>query len=175
VTLNAANTGSTYLWSTTATTQSINVSTAGTYSVAVTNAQKCIGRDTVVIAANVNPVVNIGNDTTVCPGTTITLNAANAGSTYLWNNNSTSQTLPVTTAGTYWVRVTNATKCISSDTIAVFQGTNPVVNLGNDTLICPGNPLTLNAGNFGASYLYSNGATTQTTTVSACRERITCA
>jgi hypothetical protein len=166
VTLDAKNAGNTYLWSTTATTQTINVNAAGSYYVAVTNSQKCIGRDTVVIAANSNPIVNLGNDTTVCPGSTITLNAANAGSAYLWNNSSTAQTLAVTTAGTYFVRVTNPTKCISTDTIVVYQGTNPVVNLGNDTLICPGNPLTLNAGNFGASYLYNTGATTQTTSVS---------
>lgn len=166
VILNAGNAGATFLWNTTASTQNITVNTAGTYSVLVTNAQKCFARDTVVIAAAVNPVVNLGNDTTICPGSTITLDAGNPGSTYLYSTSATTRTINVTTANTYWVRVTNATKCISSDTINIYQSTNPVVNLGNDTLICPGNPLTLNAGNFGASYLYNTGATTQTISVS---------
>ncbi|MBK9718751.1 MAG: hypothetical protein IPO85_14790, partial [Saprospiraceae bacterium] len=49
----------TYLWSTTATTQSINVSTAGTYSVTVTDANGCTGTASRTLTVDPNPVVTI--------------------------------------------------------------------------------------------------------------------
>lgn len=165
--LNAGNAGSTYLWSNAATTQSINVTAAGTYHVAVTAANGCVARDTIVVTTNPLPVVNLGNDTAICLGNSLTLNAGNAGSTYLWNNAATTQTINVTTAGTYSVTVTSTANCTAHDTIVVTTSPSPVVNLGNDTTICNGNTLTLNAGNTGATYLWSNAATTQSISVTA--------
>ncbi len=54
-----------------------------------------------------NPV-NLGPDTTLCPGQTLSLNAASTGpySSYLWNNNATAPNKIITTAGTYWIKVT---------------------------------------------------------------------
>lgn len=54
-----------------------------------------------------NPV-NLGPDTTLCPGQTLSLNAAATGpySSYQWNNNSTSPLKIINAAGTYWVKVT---------------------------------------------------------------------
>ena len=53
------------------------------------------------------PSVNLGPDTTLCTGQTITLNAATSGpyDTYRWNNNSTAPTRFVTGPGTYSVKV----------------------------------------------------------------------
>lgn len=45
------------------------------------------------------PVVNIGNDTSVCMNHVITLDAANNGASYVWSNNETSQTIMVDSAG----------------------------------------------------------------------------
>jgi PKD repeat protein len=167
ITLNAGNTGSSYLYSNAATTQTTSVSSAGSYSVVVTNASGCIGRDTINIAAGTNPVVNLGNDTILCPGSSIILNAGNVGSSYLHSNSAVSQTTTIGSAGTYSVRVTNTSGCIGRDTIVLTAGTRPLVNLGNDTALCPGVTITLNAGNSGSSFLYSTGASTQTITVSA--------
>lgn len=64
--------------------------------------------------------VNLGSDTTYCEGNTaIVLDAGNPGSTYLWNDNSTAQTLTVNSQGTYYVTVTNANGCVGSDTIQI--------------------------------------------------------
>ena len=51
--------------------------------------------------------VNLGPDTTLCTGQTITLNAATTGpyDSYKWNNNSTASTRFVTSPGTYSVKV----------------------------------------------------------------------
>ncbi|MFN8309696.1 MAG: PKD domain-containing protein [Chitinophagales bacterium] len=51
IVLNAGNGFSSYLWNTGASTSTLNVSVANTYSVVVTNSNGCKGRDTVVVAS----------------------------------------------------------------------------------------------------------------------------
>ncbi len=165
LTLDAGNAGATYLWSTGATSQSISVTAAGSYSVAVTNAGGCTGYDTINVSTNPLPVVALGNDTTFCAGGSLTLDAGNAGASYLWSTGATTQTISVNASGTYSVTVTTAGGCIGRDTMNVTVNPLPVVALGNDTTICGGGSLTLDAGNAGATYLWSNGATTQSTTI----------
>ncbi|MEO6834035.1 MAG: PKD domain-containing protein [Chitinophagaceae bacterium] len=167
LTLNAGNPGSSYLFSNAATTATISVSTAGTYSVAVTNSSSCVGRDTIVITTGTNPVVNLGNDTTLCPTISFTINAGNTGSSFLYNTSATTQSITIASAGTYSVRVTNLAGCIGRDTIVISSATAPTVFLGNDTTLCPGKTLTLDAGNIGSTYLYSTSATTRTISVSS--------
>lgn len=170
ITINAGNAGSTYLWSNGATTQSISVSPSSTttYSVTVTSGGGCTGTDSKTVTVSGLPIVNLGNDTTICVGSGLTLDAGNAGSTYLWSTGATTQSIIVgpMSATTYSVTVTNAGGCSASDSKTVNIGLAPSVNLGNDTTICAGNSVTINAGNAGSTYLWSNGATTQSITVS---------
>jgi len=90
-----------------------------------------------------NPTVNLGNDTTLNQGSSLNLNAGNTGSTYLWSTGSTSQTINVSTAGAYWVKVTNSGGCYSSDTINVSFLTSTIPL--NDTTICKGESITFTA------------------------------
>ena len=162
VVFNAGNVGYSYLWNDATTSQTLTATTADTYSVEVTSSNGCIGRDTVVLNIVSDPIVNLGPDTAICTGSSITLDAANAGSSYIWNDASTSQTLIATTANTYSVEVTNTTGCKGRDTLVLAVNANPMVNLGNDTAICSGSSVTLNAGNAGSTYVWSTAATTQT-------------
>ena len=68
------------------------------------------------------PILNLGNDTSICIGSTITLNAQNTGSKYLWSNGDTTQTIAITLPGTYWVNVL-AGMCYTSDTINIALNT----------------------------------------------------
>ena len=137
-----------------------------TYYVDVTNGAGCTSTDSIVVTVNPAPVVNLGADTLICGGNNITLDAGNAGANYLWNDNSTNQTLLVTTNGTYSVTVTELiNNCSASDTINVSFGTPASVTLPADTAICAGSTLTIDAGAGYSSYNWSNGDLTQTTTV----------
>lgn len=127
VLLNAGNAGATYLWNTTATTQTLNAATSGTYIVNVT-VSGCTTADTVTITINTQPVVLLGTDVALCT-TSITLDAMNPGGTYLWNDMSTGQQNVVTASGTYFVEVTMPGGCTASDTIQVVLNTPPVVTL----------------------------------------------
>lgn len=83
---------------------------------------------------------------------------------YLWSTTETTQTIMVNPTATtdYDVVVTNGYGCMAYDTVQVVVNPNPVVNLGSDTALCMYDYITLDAGNPGATYLWSTGETTQT-------------
>lgn len=162
-TFNAGNPGASYSWSNGATTQSITTNAAGTYSVTVTYPNGCTGSDAIVITPGVVPVNNLPAITNLCAGETATLNAGNTGSTYKWTpGNATTQTITASMPGNYNVTVKSTTGCIINSTTNLIIRPLPVAALGNDTSICDGAQITLNAGNPGYAYNWSTGATTQT-------------
>jgi len=164
--LNAGNVGCTYLWNTgsSATTQNLGISLSGVYSVIVTNIYGCKGYDTINIVFTTFLPVNIGNDTAICIGESLLLNAGNSGASFLWNTSATTQTINVTTAGSYWVTVNN-NGCIGTDTISVTAIPKPIITLGNDTIMCQGDLIVLSPGLGFLQYLWSTGATTSSINV----------
>jgi hypothetical protein len=155
--------GISYLWSTSAVTPTINIASAGTYHLAVTDANNCTGRDTIVIGHLTVSVVNLGADQTSCidSGWSYTLNAGNAGASYLWDNNTILQTRTVTQNGSYHVAVTNSLGCVNSDTVEIAFRENPIIHLTPDTNICIGDTIVLDAIHPQvATYTWNTGATT---------------
>ncbi|MBK9412219.1 MAG: hypothetical protein IPN61_02150 [Bacteroidetes bacterium] len=165
IVLNAGNTATTYAWSTGASTSSIDVTQGGTYWVAVTNSCGTT-RDSIVIQSRQLPSVNLGNDTLVCLNSSITLDAGTNASTYLWSTGDVSRQISVVVPGNYSVSVSNVCGT-AADVIAIGNRPSAVVNLGADRGLCSGQTITLDAGNPGATYLWSTGSTTQSILVSA--------
>jgi hypothetical protein len=160
VLLDAGNPGAQYLWSDFSGNQTLQVATSGIYSVWVMDTNTCTNSDTVSITINTSPVVTLGSDTALCGGS-ILLDAGNAGLNYLWSDSSTTQTLPVNTTGSYAVQVSDAvTGCVGSDTVSIVINALPVVALGQDIVQC-GDSVTLDAGNSGMNYLWSDNSTGQ--------------
>jgi len=162
-TFNAGNPGATYAWNTGANTQTINVTTPGTYSVAVTLPSGCSGSDAITITPGIVPVNVLPATTNLCSGETATLNAGNAGSAFSWTPGSaTTQSINVTAAGAYTAQIKSVNGCVINSSTNVVIRPLPVPSLGNDTAICKGDAITLDAANPGYSYDWSTGATTQT-------------
>jgi uncharacterized protein (TIGR02145 family) len=144
-TLDAGAGFTTYLWSTGATTRTITVLVAGTYSVTVTKTG-CTANDAVSISLYTVTPVNLGPDTIVCEGQTVTFDAgACAGCTYLWTDLGsgltvgTGQIFTTAQTGIYKVSVTNAGGCQVMDTVQMFTNPNPVVTTSPlVTSICSG-------------------------------------
>tara|TARA_R110002050_G_scaffold109799_1_gene221452 strand:+ start:203331 stop:207902 length:4572 start_codon:yes stop_codon:yes gene_type:complete len=161
-----AGTFASYAWDDASTTQTrMTVSTLGAvdYSVEVTDANGCTGNDTISVTGLADPIVNLGNDTSVCDAVSLTLDAGTFAS-YAWDDASTTQTrMTVSTLGAvdYSVEVTDANGCTGNDTISVTGFAVPMVNLGNDTSVCDAVTLTLDAGTF-ASYVWDDATTMQT-------------
>ncbi len=164
-----ATAGSSYLWSNGATTQSITVTAGGSYSVQVTTGICVSTSPATVVTVNPSPVANItaGGVTTFCQGLNVVLTAS-AGSSWLWSNGATTQSITVTTSGNYSVIVTNGSGCSATSaatTVTVNPNPPAVITTAGTTTFCQGGSVVLTA-NAGSSYLWSNGATTQSITVS---------
>jgi gliding motility-associated-like protein len=125
--LDAGNTGSTYLWTPNGEiTQTITVSGAGNFGVVVTNSFGCQSSGSSAITIGGGGITgNLGN-ASFCAGGSTTLDAGNAGSTYLWSTGSTAQTINVNAAGTYTVTITDPTGCSSGFTSNVTVNPLPV-------------------------------------------------
>lgn len=119
VTLASGFPGAATIWSTGATSPSIDVDSAGTYTVQVTLISGCSDIDTIQVQVNPNPVVDLGADTTLCEGLTLTLDAGNAGSTYSWSTGASTPTIEVSETDLYEVTVTNSFGCSASADVAV--------------------------------------------------------
>jgi hypothetical protein len=169
--------GATYAWSNGATTAANTTTVPNTYTVTVTNPLNgCTASDAMVISQNITaPIANAGVDTILyCNRTTINWSATSnvAGATYVWSNGATTAANTTTVPNTYTVTVTNPLNgCTASDAMVISQNiTAPVANAGVDTILyC--NRTTINwsatSNVAGATYAWSNGATTaaNTTTV----------
>jgi len=143
LTLNApTGAGYSYLWSTGETTPSINVSTPGNYNVRVSEAGNACISWSPSIAVTVNPdetpTITAAGATTVCDGESVTLTSSEAsGNT--WSNSSTSQSINVTTSGTYSLVYAGACQNWNSNSISVtvLAAPSPTTTT-NDNLVAPG-------------------------------------
>ncbi|MBK8680415.1 MAG: gliding motility-associated C-terminal domain-containing protein [Bacteroidetes bacterium] len=164
-TFNAFTAGAdSYLWSTGSILPTLTVFEAGEWwcEVAVGN---CVDRDTVAAEYFPGPVINFGPDTTVCGiGETIFLDATTPGANYLWQDGSTGPTYLITIDGLYYVTVTLG-GCVDKDSLAVNYSTYPSVNIGNDFGLCPEQTVDLYAGPNSFIYLWSDGSTSNTFTI----------
>ncbi|HYK04470.1 MAG TPA: hypothetical protein VE974_22150 [Thermoanaerobaculia bacterium] len=158
----------TYLWSNGWDRGSLNVSASGTYSVTVTTPNGCSTTSTVVVNFSsypAKPSIATPNGTQLCPaGGSITLTAP-AASGWTWSNGATTQSIVVTEAGSYSVRVRSG-YCESqpSDAVVVTNGQSSIT-AGGPLALCENESVTLTANN-GTAWLWSNGATTRAITIS---------
>lgn len=129
--INESFSASSYIWrvNTDTVASSMNLThtfdTAATYQVdLIADNGTCESMFQWDIVALDGPEVSLGNDTVVCSTCSVTLDAGNAGSTYLWYVNgtfsgNTAQTHVASSTAEYVVQVTNADGCTDSDTIFV--------------------------------------------------------
>ena len=157
-----ASGGTSYHWSTGASTTSITTATAGTYTVTATDGIGCTATASGTATAHALPIPTV-NNASICSGTSATL-IATGGSTYLWNTGSGATSIspsPLTNT-TYTVTATNAFGCTASasGTVTVKALPTPTVNSPS---ICAGNTATLTATG-GGTYLWNTGAATASIT-----------
>jgi uncharacterized repeat protein (TIGR03803 family) len=133
VTLTASS-GSSYLWSTFATTQAISVSTSGSYTVSVTDVNGCFATsDPTTVTVNPRPTAFASGTATIVAGSSTALTGS-GGSSCSWSpaTGLSSANTCLTTASpaattTYTLTVTDANGCISTNnptvTVTVLSAT----------------------------------------------------
>ena len=117
--LDAANQGSTYVWSSGSTNQTLNVNSSGFYSVTVTSVENCSATFATSVTVNPSAVVDLGADQSLCFGFSAVLNAGNTGDSYSWSDGSTAKTLIAGESGIYWVDVRRNNGCVKRDSVSV--------------------------------------------------------
>lgn len=166
-----ATAGSSYLWSNGATTQSITVSASGTFTVQVWNSNRCTDVSdplTVTVNALPNATITPSGSTTFCTGSSVTLTAASSAS-YLWSTGDITQSIVVTTTGSFQVTVTDGNGCSNESQIVTTSVSNapaPTIGVGGGTTFCDGGSVVLTSSS-ADTYNWSNGATTQAITVTS--------
>ena len=157
VVLDVTNTPtSTYLWQDGTTSSTYNVVSTGNYVATVTD-NGCSATDNVLITFDPVPSIGLGNDTTICKGFSIYLDATNQNATYVWQDGTTNAAIFVTDPGIYAVQVFVG-NCTGADTIIIDQQDIPEVFLGEDTSLCAGQPVELFAFAYGATYNWQDGS-----------------
>ncbi len=164
--------GTSYSWSDGANTAQINgtANTSIAYTLTVTDANQCTASAGATLTVNQLPTAAISpQQPSVCSGQSTTLTASGNGS-YLWSDNSTATTLTVSPVSdtNYSVTVTDGNNCSASAATTVTV-TNLVatISANGPTTFCSGGSVTLNATPAGATYLWSNGGTTDNITVTS--------
>ena len=168
----SANTGTglTYQWRRNgtsisgATASTYAATTAGTYTVVVSNGGCSTTSSGVAVTVNAAPTAAItaGGPTSFCTGGSVVLNAnTGTGLTYQWRNNgtnisgATSSSYSANTSGTYTVVVTSGGCSTTSagTTVTVTSVPAATITAGGATTFCSGSSVTLNA-NTGTGFTY---------------------
>ncbi len=161
--LDATATGATYEWQDLSTSPQFIVRSPGTYFVKVSQ-NNCDYFDTILVNYSNPPQPLLGADTGICRGDSIILRfGGNNGATVEWSDASNGDSLIVKQEGLYWVKLSFGS-CFLSDTINVSFINSSIFNLdlGNDTLLCLGANLLLDATTPNASYLWQDLSTQST-------------
>jgi len=123
-----------YHWSTNDSTETITISTAGVYSVTVSDINGCSAADTVIATFTTPPPAYAGLDTGLCLNNTVQLSAT-GGVTYDWspsaglsNSGISTPVASPTVTTTYTLTVLDANGCSGTDNIVVTVHPLPNVN-----------------------------------------------
>jgi hypothetical protein len=147
------------------------VTTAGTYSVTITDAGGCSAvAQVTVMGSSTAPVASLtASGVLSCSTTFVALTASPAGAvSYAFSSGATQiggsagNTATVTTPGIYSVVITGANGCTTSASVTVMgSSTAPTVSLANNgTITCNNTSVTLTATPAGqGTYMFSAGAT----------------
>lgn len=130
------------------------------YTVLGVDSNGCENMDSVLIVVSALPIVNAGNDTSVCVGNSISLTGSGAD-TYSWDNGVVDgQPFSPTTSETYTVTGTDINGCQDIDSVLVlYHEQLPTVTASSsDSLICLNETITL-TGSGAQTYNWNNGVT----------------
>ncbi|TNE79687.1 MAG: T9SS type A sorting domain-containing protein [Bacteroidetes bacterium] len=163
-----------YLWSTGDTLQQVNVDQSGTYTVFVTDSLGCLNSDTIQLTKNA-PVVSGLFDTIDCVGNSLFVQLPNLDSVKFYNRigfKGDGTDIPLHTGGTWnlnlnstyiiiaeGVQTISGVTCKARDTAAWVARPLPLVNVGNDLRICPGDSISVTAtSNSLVNFTWSDGS-----------------
>jgi hypothetical protein len=143
-----------YSWNTGATTDAISVSSAGTYTVTVVGSNGCTTAASKTLTVNPPPSSTITGPTSICSGSTTTYSAP-AGLTYVWSTTATTQSISISSAGTYAVTVTDGSSCTASNSKTLTINANPTATASSNSPVCINTTLNLSVTPSASAYSWT--------------------
>lgn len=157
------------IWSTTATSKTIAVTTTGTFSLTQRDGNGCESKsDEVAVKVNplpATPTITALRPTTFCDRDYTRLRSSEAYS-YQWSNGSSEREIEIRTSGNFTISAKDANGCVSPISPVVQVVSNPlpptpVITADGPTTFCADLSVNLTSTT-AAGFLWSNGASTQT-------------
>jgi hypothetical protein len=145
-----------YLWSNGGNEPSITVSTAGTYTVTVADANGCTGTGFASLVVNPGPDVSAAQQPYECNGSAA-LNATPGFQSYTWSNGGSDSTVSVGSGGGYSVTVTNTDGCTGTAVVDAVIPPAPQVVVTGEPGICEGDNTILSATPGFLAYVWNTG------------------
>ncbi|MFN8395559.1 MAG: PKD domain-containing protein [Bacteroidia bacterium] len=151
------------------TTQSITVTTSGTYSVQST-VSGCTSVASTPVTVTVNPTpavptITASGPTSFCVGSSVTLTSSSSTGNTWSPGGATTSSIVVTNSGSYTVQVSNAFGCTATSAPTVVtaspQPATPTITANGPTTFCQGGNVTLTSSSATNNTWSPGGQTTQ--------------
>lgn len=139
-------------------TNSIDITQTDMYYVEVSNDAGCITRDSIEINFVDLPILDLGEDQSICEGESITLTNVSNGFNIEWYKDGElitgedTESILVTESGDYRMLVSASQDCSTEDVVTITVNPLPELDLGDDRSACPGDMVQL-TGSF-ASFVH---------------------
>ncbi|MEO8148505.1 MAG: T9SS type A sorting domain-containing protein [Bacteroidia bacterium] len=150
-TITASGSSITYAWATasglsatTGASVTANPTTTTTYTVTGTDVNGCSSTATLLVNVNPLPTVTISGSSVICNGSSTILDAGTGFVSYNWSTGASSQTISVSSAGTYTVTVTDVNGCTNSQSKTLSASPPPTISSITSTVTCLGNTGSIN-------------------------------
>jgi gliding motility-associated-like protein len=130
------------------------------YTVTAQLSPGCTVTHSALVTALLSPPVSLGDDSSICSGDSLLLDAGLLFNSYSWSTGATGSKIYVSQAGVYSLSALYSNGCASRDTfqlLSLYTVAAPALN--KDSVLCIGTDRALNAGPGYASYLWNDGST----------------
>jgi len=131
----------------------------------------CSDTATQTVNVQIPPIIDLGNDTSICDGSSLIKTVPNIYSQYIWSDSSITNSGEISSVGSLSVTVQDAFGCEGSDTVSILALIDLTdISLSMDSVsFCPGDSVsvTVSSNTPGAGFLWSTGEQTPSIFISS--------
>ncbi|MGB3079850.1 MAG: gliding motility-associated C-terminal domain-containing protein [Saprospiraceae bacterium] len=145
-------------WSDGSTNSFLTIADSGSINVIVSNSCGTVYDTFYIHFLDAIPLLDLGHDTSLCSGQSITLSVPFTNVSIDWSDGSVSSVLNVNNPGTVYATISNVCGTSSDTVIVSALPAIPSLDLGPDLPLCPGEVIVLSPGILDVNYQWHDGS-----------------